>query len=193
VLYGPGGETTSLSLSPKDLIKALANPWGRNTVLSLSYGGSPELAMVKDVAYHPISRMPLHADFYRVAADREVVVPVPFQTQGRAVGVQKGGVLKVVQRTVPVRTVPEKIPALIEVDVSHLEMLDVIAVKDVAVPEGVRIAMRPTQTLVAVVGETRQEEEEGEKPAEGAPEAAADAAKGAAAKGAPAKGGAKGD
>jgi large subunit ribosomal protein L25 len=168
VLYGPGGETTSLSVSPRDLIKALTNPLGQNTVLSLQIDGRAELAMCKEVTYHPISRQAQHADFYRVTLDREVLVNVPFQTTGRAAGVQAGGVLKMVQRSLPVRALPANIPSFIEVDVSHLQMLDVIPVKEVPVPAGVRIAMPANQTLVSVVGEKREEEEEAAKPAEGA-------------------------
>ena len=49
VFYGPGLEPTPLTLSPKELEKALRGERGRNVVFALSVGGKEELAMVKDV------------------------------------------------------------------------------------------------------------------------------------------------
>ena len=49
VFYGPGVEPTPLTLSPKELTKALRGERGRNVVFKLSVDGKDELAMVKDV------------------------------------------------------------------------------------------------------------------------------------------------
>ena len=49
VFYGPGLEPTPLTLSPKELEKALRGERGRNVVFKLSVGGKDELAMVKDL------------------------------------------------------------------------------------------------------------------------------------------------
>ncbi len=172
VFYGPGIEPTALTVSPKELEKALRGEYGRNTLFTLSYGGNEELAMVRELVVDPASRAPLHVDFYRVSTDREVVVDVPFTTHGRAVGVVKGGKLTVTRRTVPVRTTPDKIPALIEVDVTHVDMFETIQAKDVAMPEGTAIALKPALTLVNV-GEDKRAIREAERKAKEEAKAAA--------------------
>ena len=101
VFYGPGVEPTPLTLSPKELEKALRGERGRNVVFQLSVGGKDELAMVKDVTVDPVSQELLHVDLYRVFEDKELEIDVPFRTHGRAQGVVMGGVLNVTRRTLP--------------------------------------------------------------------------------------------
>ena len=82
VFYGPGIDPTALTVDPKELEKALRGEFGRNTLFTLAYGGKEELAMVRELVVDPVSRTPLHVDFYRVSTEREVVVDVPFSTHG---------------------------------------------------------------------------------------------------------------
>jgi large subunit ribosomal protein L25 len=107
---------------------------------------------------------------------------------------------------VPVRCVPDRIPVKIETDVTHLELGEHIATKDLKLPEGVTVRMPAEQTLVAVVAPDKEVEEVAPgtaaaagaaapaggsvAPAAGAGAGGATAAAGdaAAAKGAPAKG-----
>ena len=74
VFYGPGLEPTPLTLSPKELEKALRGERGRNVVFKLSVGGKDELAMVKDVSTDPVSQELLHVDLYRVFEDKELPI-----------------------------------------------------------------------------------------------------------------------
>jgi large subunit ribosomal protein L25 len=155
VFYGPGIETTAMAISPKELVKALETEYRHNVVLTLPLEGNQVLAMVKDIQVHPVSRVPVHVDFYRVASDRPVEVRVPLRTTGRAKGVVKGGKLTVVFRDVPVRTTPDKIPANITINVEGLDMGDVFKVSDLTLPEGVEVLHAPDRRLV-LVGEDRK-------------------------------------
>jgi large subunit ribosomal protein L25 len=195
VFYGPGTEPTRLAVSPKDLRKALSTDLGRNQVIELSIAGKKELALVRDLQIHPVERDVIHVDFYRVELGRAVLVDVPFETKGKAVGVTEGGELHVIFRRIPVKALPDKVPVKIVVEVSHLAIGDVIHVKEVAVPEGVTIALGPERTVVACAAERKYVEEEvapvaGAAAVPGAPGAApaAGAAPGAAGAAAPAAG-----
>lgn len=169
VLYGPGVDTIKLTVSPNEFIKALSTEMGRNAVFELPIGGESHLAIAKDVQVHPVSRDPLHVDFYKVTTDREITVQVPLRTRGRAAGVQKGGKLQAIYRELPVRCTPDKIPAAIEVDVTALDIGQVTKVEEVSVPEGVRILL-PADRRVITVAESRKAVaavEEAEAAAEG--------------------------
>jgi large subunit ribosomal protein L25 len=171
VLYGPGVDTTKLTISPSEFVKALATEMGRNAIFDLPVAGAQHLAIVKEVHVHPVSREPMHVDFYRVTTDREIAVNVPLRAQGRSAGVHKGGTLQAVYRELPIRCTPDKIPASITVDVTPLEIGDAVKVEEVPVPEGVRIALPPDRRVITV-SETKKLaplEEEGAAPAEGAP------------------------
>lgn len=167
VFYGPKVEPTPIAVSPKDIHRLLSTDHGRNTVVQLSLGDRRELALCKDVDVDPVTRELLHVDFYRVEEDREVDVEVPFRAYGRAEGVKKGGTLHVTLRSLPVRTTPGRIPAAIEVDVSKMEMGDVVRVQDLDLPEGVAVLRASHRTLITVMAEKRR----GAEPAADADEA----------------------
>ncbi len=151
VFYGPGVEPTPLTLSPKELTKALRGERGRNVVFKLSVDGKDELAMVKDLTTDPVTQELLHIDLYRILEDKVLDVNVPFRTYGRSVGVVQGGVLNVTRRVLPLRATPANIPVSIEADVTHLGLKDTISVEDIALPEGVECSLQPKLTLVIIL------------------------------------------
>jgi len=175
VFYGPGLEPTPLTLSPKELTKALRGERGRNVVFKLSLDGKDELAMVKDLTTDPVTQELLHIDLYRIIEDKVLEVNVPFRTYGRSVGVVQGGVLNVTRRVLPLRTTPANIPVSIEVDVTHLALKDTISVEDIELPEGVECGLQPKLTLVIILEPRKATAAEAEEDAAAAE--AAEAAK----------------
>ncbi len=180
VAYGKGLPATAIAVTPKEVAVILKSERGKNTVLQLDFQGKMLLAMIRDFALHPVKRGLEHVDFIEVKLDRPVDVEVPLFAIGKAVGVTKGGVLRIVHRTVPVRCLPDRIPVKLEADVTHLELGQHVATQDLKLPDGVSVRLAPEQTLVSVVAP----EKEVEEVAPGAPGAAvagAPAAAGAAA------------
>jgi large subunit ribosomal protein L25 len=174
VLYGPGGETKALSVDPTLLTKVLSTPYRRNQFIELDIGGSKEFAVVRDLDVHPITQIIRHADFYRVALDRPSVYNVTLKTTGRAKGVVKGGVVRVLFRTLPVRVTPDKVPAEIMINVENLDMLENIRVKDVQLEAG-EIVLPADRAVVFCTTEQKilPEEEAAPGAAAAAPAAAA--------------------
>lgn len=182
VAYGKGLAATTLSVAPKDVLTVLKSERGQNTVLQMKVDGGKEmLAMIKDYTYHPVTRSLEHVDFVEVKLDRPVDVEIPLFTTGKAVGVTAGGLLRQVYRTIPVRCLPDRIPLKVETDVTHLELGDAIATKDLKLPEGVEVRLPVEQTLVAVVAPEKDRTEEAAAAPGAAPAAGAAAAPAAAA------------
>jgi large subunit ribosomal protein L25 len=166
VAYGKGQPTTSIAVPPKDVVAILKSELGQNSVVELEMDGRKFLAMIREFTLHPVKRELEHVDFVEVKLDKPVDVNVPLHTTGKAVGVTTGGVLRIVYRTVPVRCLPDRIPAKLETDVTHLELGMHIETKELKLPEGVTVRLPPEQTLVAVVA---PEKEEVVEPVPGAP------------------------
>lgn len=159
VIYGAGIESIALTLDPKELVKSLQGERGRNSLFTVTVAGKSELAMVRDVAVDPVTRAPVHVDFYRVADDQPVDVQVPVFTKGRAAGVVKGAKLAVKFRSLPVRCIPALIPVKIELDVTPLDVGQIITVADLPLAEGVTVTLRPTQAVVTCLEEKAKAEE----------------------------------
>jgi large subunit ribosomal protein L25 len=99
-----------------------------------------------------------------VELDRPVVVPVPFATEGRAKGVIAGGEITVVFRDLPVRSTPDKIPPVIRVDVTNMELGDTFRVKNLQLPEGVEVTLEPERNLISCAEPRKRPEEEAAVP-----------------------------
>lgn len=186
VCYGPEQAPLALSVDPKVLGDTMQGPKGRNAVIEMTIEGpdapsEPVLVMLQDHQYHPVDRAVLHADFLQVAIGQEVTIDVPFELTGRPAGVQEGGILTQIFRSLPVRCLPRDIPSKIVMDVTPMELGDIKRVEDLDLPEGVTVELIPNRTLVNVLAPTmvstidEEEEEEGEELEEGAEESAPEA------------------
>ena len=166
VAYGRGLPTKSLAVLPSELETVLKSERGRNTVVELAVEGADKLTvLLREFQHHPLTRKLLHADFVQISMDEEVSVDIPLELTGKAAGVVLGGTLRQVFRKIPVRCLPAKIPVKIVHDVTSLGLDQHVAPKDLTLPEGVSVLLPPEQTLVAIVHEKAQAEEE---PATGA-------------------------
>jgi large subunit ribosomal protein L25 len=173
VFYGRETKPTGLAVSPKELTAALSTPFGRNALMTIKVGGKDELAMVQDLQIDPVTRKPIHVDFYRVDSAQAIVRKVPFVADGKAKGVVAGGELVVIYRALDVRAKPDQFPAQIKVDVTPLEIGDHIKVKDLQLPEGVEVVLPSERNVVSCVTMRKRKEEEEAAAAAAAPGAPA--------------------
>ena len=153
IAYGRELAATPLSISPKGLLQVLSSDHGQNAVVELAVDGGEKLTvMVRDYAYHPVTRDLLHADFVQVKLDQPVAVEVPFRTTGKAKGIVTGGILQQIFRKLPVSCLPERIPAFLEVDVTEIKQAEARALHDACHDP---LTELPNRTFVHTVFEER--------------------------------------
>lgn len=123
VFYGHGVETTPVSIEPKSLTKALANPKGLNGYFGINLDGADvaQRVFVRELQRHPVSRNILHLDLVAPHPEKELVAVVPLRFTGRSIGVSTGGRMRKPYREVKVRALPENIPGEIVVDVTNVD------------------------------------------------------------------------
>jgi large subunit ribosomal protein L25 len=139
VLYGgpargEGGkpEAEPIAVDPKVLLRILHSGLGANTLIGLHVGDQESRVMIREYQLDPVTHALLHADFFRIALDKRVIVTVPILVKGEARGVkQQGGLLDFVHREIQVECLPIDIPEHIEVDVSELMLNQGIRLRDV--------------------------------------------------------------
>jgi large subunit ribosomal protein L25 len=173
----------------KELRGALDPVRKRNTVISLTIegGAAPRSlhALVKEFQVDAIRHDVTHVDLLAIDPNKEVRADVPLEFTGKPKGAIDGGQIRIVLRSLTVRAKPNDIPVKLGVDVSPLEIGDVIHVSAIALPAGVTSV---TGRDLAVVTCAAPEEEKTAATTETAPaEGAAAAAAPAAAAAAPAK------
>jgi large subunit ribosomal protein L25 len=141
----------------------------QNTVINLTInnaGKSQSLhALVKEYQLHPLRREITHVDLLAIDPNKEVIADVPLEFIGKPKGAIEGGQIRIVLRKLEVRAKPSDIPVKLTIDVSPLEIGDVIHVHAIALPAGVTSS---TLRDLAVVTCAAPEEEKVATPADGA-------------------------
>ena len=90
----------------------------------------------------------LHADFFRVSEKKKIVVKVPLHLEGSAVGFRFGGILIQNRTELRLSCYPQDIQDVLKLDISNMEIGDILRIKDVPIPEGSEIVASP-QFVVA--------------------------------------------
>ena len=82
VIYGDNKEPEAIHVEEKALVKALMTGHFFSATIEVDVAGKKTLTLAKDVAFHPVTDRPLHADFFRINKDSKfnVHVPVTFTT-----------------------------------------------------------------------------------------------------------------
>lgn len=181
VLYGEGVQPMSLAVSPDALTKALDNPFRRNSVFSLTVDGKAHSCIVRELQVHPVTRRPLHVDFYSVPEGKVLEFKIPLKITGRSVGVQKGGFLSTPHRALKVACPITAIPEVLELDISALDINQNATVGQLPALEGVKVLEREGMILAAILS-AQEEVAEAAAPAEAAAAPAAAPAAAAPAK-----------
>jgi large subunit ribosomal protein L25 len=153
VLYGPKTEATPLSVSALHLEKLLRETGGESKLLNLRIdgGSQPRQVLIREIQTHPYRRRFLHVDFYEVPLDQPITVEVVVELLGDPIGVQKGGELNLIQRTLAVRCLPDRIPENIRVDVSKLDLGEMLHVADLVAESTYEFDVDPTVGVVSVL------------------------------------------
>ena len=170
IVYGRSMEPVMVSFREQELVKALSTPAARNVFLNL-HSDEPSLdgarVMVKDLQVDPVNRVFIHADFYKLDADRKINTTVPIVLKGTALGVKLGGIMQVARRDIAVVCLPDALPEAIEVDVTALGLGDSIHIGDLDAPEGVTFVSGDRLAVCAVIAPSGMKEDEEEEEEEG--------------------------
>ena len=157
VVYGTGKEGkaptgVAVAVDPKEMLKILHSDTGANTLITLKLDGGESRVMVKEYQLDPITHGLLHADFYQLALDKAIVVPVPILLKGEPKGVKlQGGIVDFVSREIEVECLPTEIPEHIDVDITDLALNESIRVRDLAVGPKWKPITEPDTMIVHVV------------------------------------------
>jgi large subunit ribosomal protein L25 len=136
VLYGLGKANADLSIADEELERFLKTG---SRLVELKLGGETRQAILREIQHDPLSDAIVHVDLQRIDKDHEIETKVPFEFKGIAKGVSEGGVFEAVLQEVLVRATPARLPRVILIDVSGLKLNDALLVKDLPLPEGVKV------------------------------------------------------
>lgn len=143
IIYGGKKKAPqNITLLHKDLVKATENEAFFSHIITLNVDSASEQVIIKDMQRHPAKPRILHVDFQRVSKNVAIHVNVPlhFVNEDDAVGVkQQGGVISHSQTDVEISCLPADLPEFIEVDMTEVELDQIVHLSDLKLPKGVEI------------------------------------------------------
>src|ERR1044071_130734 len=157
-VYGGDGETVAALAPLAELAAILRSESGRNAIFTIDVEG----VGVSEVMFHdrqidPVRGRLIHADLTRLVKGQKIEVTVPLHLVGEPIGVkEKQGVLEQIIREIDVRCEPREIPDTLEVDVTNLDVHDVLHVSDIPVSEAVEI-LTDAEQVIATIGIVKEE------------------------------------
>lgn len=152
VVYGKSHEALAVSMDRKLLGIALHKASGRTIEMTLP-GESLLHVLTREVQRHPTKHSILHVDFMSVSMTESVRVTVSIVPEGQAPAVANNAELILVRGldSVEIECLPGDIPEHLLADLSTLEGVhDEVLVKQLRVPDGVKILTDGEQVLFAI-------------------------------------------
>ena len=177
VLYGLK-DNLSFSVCP-DNLKDILTAKGQNALIDLNLEGNKKRKVIlKEFQSHPLKERWVHVDFLEVDVTKTVKVSVNVHLIGKSAGEKMGGLVNQVLKSIHVECLPVDIPQSVDLDVTAVELGQVLHVSDLSLPDKVKILHQPNEVILSVHLEKVKEEEttEDEELAESETEATADAA-----------------
>ncbi|MEL6127682.1 MAG: 50S ribosomal protein L25/general stress protein Ctc [Pseudomonadota bacterium] len=175
VIYGGNADPQTISVKFNELLKLLKAGKFMSTLLNVKVDGADNRVICRAVQRDVVKDLPTHIDFLRLSERSRInlFIPVSFENEETCPGIKKGGVLTVVRPEVELKVSANEIPEEIVVDLSGVEVGDVINISDVTLPSGTRPMITDRDFVIANIsapsslrssddGASEEETEEGE-------------------------------
>ncbi len=161
VLYGQKN-TVPFSLDSRSFHKDI-HGISESTIVTIKVGGDEYHALIKDYQHEALTDTITHVDFYEVEKGKVLRTHIPVHLEGVAPGIKQGGLLDHLLHDLEVECLPKDIPESISVDISALNLGDIIRVEDLKLSSALKVLTDTDRTIVNIVAPKAEVEE----PAEG--------------------------
>jgi len=142
IVYGGELKPVSIQLDHEEIWLAQQNEWFYSSILDLSLNGEVQKVLLRDLQRHPYKQLIMHIDFQRVNENEKLhaSVPLHFVNEDKSPAGKSAEVVVTHElNEVQVSCLPKDLPEFIEVDLSSLEVGNVVHLSDIKLPAGVEL------------------------------------------------------
>ena len=139
VVYGGEAEPLAIQMPFNVLFKKLKEGRFLSTLFNLKVEGQEDVRVIcRSVQRDVVKDLPTHIDLLRLRRTSKIAlfIHADFVNEDACPGLKKGGVLTVVRPEVELNVTAGDIPESITVDLSGLEIGDIVHISDITLPEG---------------------------------------------------------
>ena len=141
IVYGGGVDPLPLNFDYYPLLKKLKAGRFLSTLFNLKVPGQEDVRVIcRGVQRDVVRDLPTHVDLMRLRRTSRInlFIHVTFINHEAAPGIKRGGTLTVVRPEVELEVTAGEIPDHITVDLTGLNVGDVIHIEDIPLPEGAK-------------------------------------------------------
>lgn len=158
ILYGPNLESINIYALEKEFLDFYENY--ESGLFDVEIENQNFKGILQEVQIHPLSDQPIHFDLYIPLLTKKIEAKISLEFIGETPALKTGGVLNIALEELEVEALPTDLPEKIVVDLSKLkEIGQSIYVKDLKIPEKVKVLIDPENPVVSVIEEAKQLEE----------------------------------
>jgi large subunit ribosomal protein L25 len=148
VIYGKNAPV-HIVLDAKDFTLKMRH-FSESALLQITVGKKKYVCLLKDYQENLMKGQIKHVDFYEITRGHQLHAKVAINLEGSPVGVREGGVIDQVVHELSIECMPKDLPEAIVADISALKLNEVLHVKDIVVPKGVKILDDAEMAVVSV-------------------------------------------
>jgi large subunit ribosomal protein L25 len=161
VVYHKGEETVTISVDEIALDKLVHS--SESHLIDLQYpDGKAVRSFIKDLQFDPVTDKVIHVDFQLFSADEVIEMEVPIHLEGECPGVKiGGGKIQINLHNVTLKGKPEDMPEHFTIDVSGLELGQIMHIRDLKAGElegKIKILGDPDAPVVSVMSPRKEAE-----------------------------------
>lgn len=155
IMYGPDIENNLIYIEKTEFIKNLKSHHMR---FDFEFEGKKYTGILQEIQRDPIDLTPIHFDVYVPSLYEAITTTIPIIIEGEEEVLRKGYFLNKLLHEIEIEGIIGKIPEFIKLDVSNLELGDTLYVKDIKLPEGIKILTHPETPILSVIEISVEEE-----------------------------------
>ena len=141
IVYGGGSDPLAINIPFNVLLKRLKQGRFLSTLFNLKVEGQEDVRVIcRNVQRDVLKDLPTHLDLMRLRRSSQInlFIQIEFVNEDTAPGIKQGGVLTIVRPEIELIVTAGDIPEKIEIDLSALNIGDVVTISSVNLPEGAK-------------------------------------------------------
>ena len=141
IVYGGGVDPLPININFNTLLKRLKAGRFLSTLFNLKVEGQDDVRVIcRNVQRDVVKDLPTHLDLMRLRQNSRIglFIQVMFENHEEAPGLKRGGTLVVVRPEVELEVTANNIPDHLTVDLTGLDIGDVVHVDDIVLPKGAK-------------------------------------------------------
>jgi len=166
------GKSTPISIDEKDLTILVNSGIRQSSLIEMDMEGEKSTVYIKEMQRFPESGRFRHVDFFQVTPGKKIKTKIAITTSGVAKGSKLGGRFEHLLHEIIVKTTPEDLKEVVDIDINEMNIGDAIKVSTLDTPKSWEIMINGDPIIAhviktkALIAQERSEAE-GKEPVKG--------------------------